>query len=75
MVATNSETRVTRVLSIALMFSWAPLRTSWSRMLASRSRSNSVVVSLRSMLCVSIISETLDVVICFDCSIADLEVS
>ena len=70
MVATNSETRVTSVFSIALMFSWAPLRTSWSRMLASRSRSNSVVVSERSMLCVSSISETLADVVCRDCSIA-----
>ena len=75
MVATNSETRVTSVFSIALMFSCAPLSTSCSRMLASRSRSNSVVVSERSMLCVSIISETLAVAVCFDCSIAILAVS
>ena len=66
---TNSETRVTSVFSIALMFSWAPLKTSWSRMLASRSRSNSVVVSERSMLCVSSISATLADVACRDCSI------
>ena len=64
MVATNSETRVTSVFSIALMFSCAPLSTSCSRMLASRSRSNSVVVSERSMLCVSSISETLAEAVC-----------
>jgi len=40
MAATKSATRVTSVLSISLMFSCAPLRTSCRRMLASRSRSN-----------------------------------
>ena len=75
MVETNSETRVTSVFSIELMFSCAPLRTSCSRMLASRSRSNSVVVSERSMLCVSSISETLADVVCRDCSIAVLVLS
>ena len=39
MAATKSDTRATSVLSISLMFSCAPLSTSWSRMLASRSRS------------------------------------
>ena len=72
MVETNSDTRVTSVLSIALMLSWAPVSTSCSRMLASRSRSNSVVVSARSMLWVSSISETLADEVWRDCSIADL---
>jgi hypothetical protein len=39
MAATKSDTRATRVLSMSLMFSCAPLSTSWSRMLASRRRS------------------------------------
>ncbi len=39
MAATNSDTRVTSVLSMSLMFSCAPLSTSCSRMLASRRRS------------------------------------
>ena len=75
MVATNSETRVTSVFSSALMFWCAPLSTSCSRMLASRSRSNSVVVSERSMPCVSSISETVAVAVVFDCSIAARVVS
>ena len=75
MVETNSDTRDTSVLSIALMFSCAPLSTSWRRMLASRRRSNSVVVSERSMLCVSTISLRLEEVDCFDFSIALVVVS
>jgi hypothetical protein len=39
MAATKSDTRATRVLSMSLMFSCAPLSTSWSRILASRRRS------------------------------------
>ena len=70
MADTKSDTRVTSVLSISLMFSCAPLSTSCSRMLASRRRSNRAVVSDRSMLCVSRISETAEDAVCFDCSTA-----
>ena len=72
MAATNSETRVTMVRSIELMFSWAPLSTSCSRILASRRRSNSAVVSERNMPCVSSMSATVAEAVCFDSSIADL---
>jgi len=67
---TKSATRVTNVLSISLMFSCAPLKTSCSRMFASRSRSNRAVVSERSMFWVSRISETAADALCFDCSTA-----
>ena len=67
---TNSDTRTMSVFSSAPMFSWAPLSTSCSIMLASRSRSNSVVVSERSIVCVSSISFTLDVAVSFDWAIA-----
>ena len=71
MAETKSATRVTSVLSISLMLSCAPLSTSCSRMLASRSRSNSAVVSERSMLCVSSISETAAAAVCFEDSTAE----
>src|SRR5262249_36542463 len=47
MAATKSATRVTSVLSISLILSWAPESTSCSRMLGSRSRSNRAVASER----------------------------
>ena len=72
MAATNSETRVTIVRSSELMLSWAPLSTSCSRILASRRRSNSAVVSERSMLCVSSISATVAAAVCFNSSTASL---
>jgi len=72
MAATNSETRVAIVCSIELIFSWAPLSTSCSRMLASRRRSNSAVESERNMVCVSNISATVAAAVCFDSSIAVL---
>ena len=71
MAATNSETRVTIVRSSELMFSWAPLSTSCSRILASRRRSNSAVVSERSMPCVSSMSAMVADAVCFDSSIAE----
>ncbi len=58
MVVTNSATRPDSVVSIVLRFSVAPPSTSCSSTFASRSRSNSAEVSLRSMPCVSIISVT-----------------
>ena len=64
MAVTNSDTRSTSVFSSALMFSCEPESTSCSMMLASRSRSNSAVVSARSMLCVSSISLTVAVAVC-----------
>ncbi len=70
MELTKSDTRSISVFSSALMFSCAPESTSCSMMLASRSRSNSAVVSERSMLCVSIISLTVDVAVCLAPSIA-----
>ena len=70
MAVTNSDTRSISVFSSALMFSCEPDSTSCSMMLASRSRSNSAVVSARSMLCVSSISLTVAVAVAFDCSIA-----
>ena len=57
-VATNSLTRRDSVVSILARFSVAPPSTSCSSTFASRSRSNSAEVSLRSMPCVSIISVT-----------------
>ncbi len=75
MAETKSDTRVTSVCSISLMFSCAPLKTSCSRMLASRSRSNSAVVSERSMPWVSSISETAADAVCLDCSTAACVVS
>ena len=72
MAATNSETRVAMVCSIEFMFSWAPLSTSCSRILASRSRSNSAVESERSMVCVSSMSATVAEAVCLDSSIARL---
>ena len=67
---TKSDTRVTSVLSISLMFSCAPLRTSCKRMFASRNRSNSAVVSDRNMFWVSRISETAAEALCLECSTA-----
>ena len=58
------------VCSIEFMFSWAPLSTSCSRILASRSRSNSAVESERNMLCVSSMSATVAAAVCFDSSTA-----
>ena len=72
MAATNSETRVTIVRSSELIFSWAPLRTSCSRIFASRSRSNKPVVSERNMPWVSSMSAKVAEADCLDCSIADL---
>ena len=57
-VATNSATRPDSAVSIVLRFCVAPPSTSCSSTFASRSRSNSAEVSLRSMPCVSIISVT-----------------
>src|SRR5262249_2654036 len=68
MAATKSATRATSVLSMSLMFSCAPLRTSCRRILASRRRSYSAVVSARNMLCVSCISLTAADAVCLDCS-------
>ncbi len=70
MVPTNSVTRLDSMLSIELRLSWAPLSTSCRRPLASRSRSNRVVVSERSMPCVSSISATVTVAVWRDCSTA-----
>src|SRR5262249_9466849 len=70
--ATNSDTRVAIVCSIELIFSWAPLSTSCSRIFASRRRSNRAVESERSIVCVSIISATVAAAVCLDCSIAPI---
>ena len=75
MAVTNSDTRSISVFSSALMFSCEPESTSCSMMLASRSRSNSAVVSARSILWVSIISLTVEVAVSFDCVIAFCAVS
>ena len=72
---TNSVTRCISVFSMAPMFSCAPVSTSCSMMLASRSRSNNAVVSLRRILCVSIISLTEAVAVSFERSIAFCAVS
>ena len=71
MAVTNAATRVTIVRSSELIFSWAPLSTSCSRMLASRRRSNRAVVSDRSMPCVSSMSAMVAEAVCFDSSIAE----
>ena len=70
MAVTKSATRVTSVLSISPMFSCAPESTSCNRMLASRRRSNSAVVSERSIPCVSAISDIAVEAVCFDFSTA-----
>ena len=58
MADTKSATRVTSARSSELRLSWAPVSTSCSRMLPSRSRSNSATVSVRRILLVSCISVT-----------------
>src|SRR5437763_16097407 len=58
MAETKSATRVTKARSSELRLSWAPVSTSCSRMLPSRSRSNSATVSVRRILLVSCISVT-----------------
>ena len=64
-VVTKDATRPDSVVSILARFSVAPPSTSCSSTFASRSRSNSAEVSLRSMPCVSIISVTAaDAVFC-----------
>ena len=75
MEETNSATRSTSVFSSALMLACEPDSTSCNMMLASRSRSNSAVVSARSILCVSSISLTVEVAVDFDSSIAFCAVS
>ena len=75
MVDTNSVTRRDSVVSMLLRFSVAPLRTSWSRTLASRRRSNKALRSLRTMACVSCISPTAALEVRCDCSIAILACS
>ena len=70
MEETNSATRSTSVFSSALILACEPDSTSCNMMLASRSRSNSAVVSARSILCVSSISLTVEVAVDFDSSIA-----
>ena len=58
MAETKSATRVTSARSSELRLSWAPVSTSCSRMLPSRSRSNRATVSVRRILLVSCISVT-----------------
>ena len=71
-MVTNSLTRPDSVFSTALKFAVAPLSTSCRSTLASRSRSNNAVVSLRSMLWVSMTSDTAAVAVWCDCSVAVL---
>ncbi len=70
MVETNSATRDTSACSSEFRFACAPVSTSCSRMLPSRSRSNSATVSVRSILLVSCISVTAATETCRDWSIA-----
>ena len=72
MAETKSATRVTSARSSELRLSWAPVSTSCSRMLPSRSRSNSATVSVRRILLVSCISVTAATETWRDCSIAAL---
>ena len=68
---TKSATRVTSARSSELRLSWAPVKTSCSRMLPSRRRSNSATVSVRRILLVSCISVTAAIETWRDCSIAE----
>ena len=70
---TKSATRVTSARSSELRLSWAPVSTSCSRMLPSRSRSNSATVSVRRILLVSCISVTAAIETWRDWSIAARE--
>ena len=70
MADTKSATRVTSARSSELRLSWAPVSTSCSRMLPSRSRSNSATVSVRRILLVSCISVTAAIETWRDWSIA-----
>ena len=73
MADTKSATRVTSARSSELRLSWAPVSTSCSRMLPSRSRSNSATVSVRRILLVSCISVTAAIETWRDWSIAERE--
>ena len=70
MADTKSATRVTSARSSELRLSCAPVSTSCSRILPSRSRSNSATVSVRRILLVSCISVTAAIETWRDWSIA-----
>ena len=73
MADTKSATRVTSARSSELRLSCAPVSTSCSRMLPSRSRSNRATVSVRRILLVSCISVTAAIETWRDWSIAERE--